>query len=226
MPRKTFVDGQTLPASDLNNFLMNQSVMTFTNAAARTTAITSPVEGMLTYLEDTNRYSYWNGSAWVSPFGSTLLASANITSTTSFSVNDVFSAEFDNYQLVFSGTAGAGVGIYCRVRSGGTDVTSGYSAVEGGLTTTFFSVSRSSGSATSMPLSTKDAFTTKFLNATIYSPFAAETTRLTSYGAQDAGCLSFCGGDLGGSSSYTGITLISSNGTNFSGGLQIYGLRK
>ena len=65
MPRKTFVDGQTLPASDLNNFLMNQSVMTFSNAAARTAAITSPVEGQVTYLEDSASYQYWDSSAWV-----------------------------------------------------------------------------------------------------------------------------------------------------------------
>jgi len=34
-------------------------------SAARTTAIPSPVEGMLTYLEDTNAYESWNGSAYV-----------------------------------------------------------------------------------------------------------------------------------------------------------------
>jgi hypothetical protein len=44
---------------------MNQSVIVFADAAARTTAIPSPVEGMLTYLEDTNAYESWNGSAFV-----------------------------------------------------------------------------------------------------------------------------------------------------------------
>jgi len=65
MAYKTFANGFPLPASDLNNFLMNQSVIVFADSAARGTAIPSPVEGMLTYLEDTNAYESWNGSAYV-----------------------------------------------------------------------------------------------------------------------------------------------------------------
>jgi hypothetical protein len=65
MPIKTFQNGFPLPASDLNNFLMNQSVMTFASASARASDITSPVEGMLTYLEDSKTYQSWDGSAWV-----------------------------------------------------------------------------------------------------------------------------------------------------------------
>jgi hypothetical protein len=65
MAYKTFANGFPLPASDLNNFLMNQSVIVFADSAARTSAIPSPVEGMLTYLEDTNAYESWNGSAYV-----------------------------------------------------------------------------------------------------------------------------------------------------------------
>jgi len=65
MAYKTFANGFPLPASDLNNFLMNQSVIVFADSAARGTAIPSPVEGMLTYLEDTNAYESWDGSAYV-----------------------------------------------------------------------------------------------------------------------------------------------------------------
>jgi hypothetical protein len=66
MAYKTFANGFPLPASDLNNFLMNQSVIVFADAAARTSAIPSPVQGMLTYLVDTGAYESWNGSAFVS----------------------------------------------------------------------------------------------------------------------------------------------------------------
>jgi hypothetical protein len=84
MPRKTFVDGQTLPASDLNNFLMNQSVMTFSNAAARTAAITTPLEGMITYLEDTDLISVYESGSWrtsLSPRGGVLQVITGLTST-------------------------------------------------------------------------------------------------------------------------------------------------
>jgi len=65
MAYKTFANGFPLPASDLNNFLMNQSVIVFADSAARTTAIPTPIQGMLTYLVDTSAYETWNGSAFV-----------------------------------------------------------------------------------------------------------------------------------------------------------------
>jgi hypothetical protein len=62
---KVFTNGSTLQASELNENLMQQAVATFSNAAARTAAITSPVEGQMTYLLDVDRYDSWSGSAWI-----------------------------------------------------------------------------------------------------------------------------------------------------------------
>lgn len=56
MAKKTFVSGELLYAADVNSFLMNQSVMTFASDAARGSAIPSPTEGMVTYLNDVNQY--------------------------------------------------------------------------------------------------------------------------------------------------------------------------
>ena len=64
MAYKVFTNGSVLQASEVNDNLMNQSVIVFSGSAARASAITSPVEGMVTYLEDTNTYQFWNGSAW------------------------------------------------------------------------------------------------------------------------------------------------------------------
>ena len=64
MPRKNFLNGYPLPASDINTYLMDQSVMTFASTTARTSAIATPTEGMLTWLEDSNKFSYYDGSAW------------------------------------------------------------------------------------------------------------------------------------------------------------------
>jgi hypothetical protein len=66
MPRKEFDAFTRLDASDVNTFLMDQSVMTFESSAARGSAIATPVEGMLTYLEDTDTYESYTGSGWVS----------------------------------------------------------------------------------------------------------------------------------------------------------------
>lgn len=64
MPIKNFANGYPLPASDINTYLMNQTVMTFASSTARASGITAPTEGMLTWLEDSNKYQYYTGSAW------------------------------------------------------------------------------------------------------------------------------------------------------------------
>jgi len=66
MPRQVFTAGEVLSATDFNNNLMNQMVMTFAGTAARGSAIATPTEGMLTYLADTNTFEYYNGSSFVS----------------------------------------------------------------------------------------------------------------------------------------------------------------
>jgi hypothetical protein len=62
---KVFTNGSTLQASELNENLMQQSVATFSNSAARTAAITAPVEGQMTYLIDSDDYESWDGTSWV-----------------------------------------------------------------------------------------------------------------------------------------------------------------
>ena len=64
MARKVFQNGYPLPASDLNTYLMDQAVQTFASATARTAAISTPVKGMLSWLDDVNKYQYYTGSAW------------------------------------------------------------------------------------------------------------------------------------------------------------------
>ena len=64
MAYKVFSNGSVLNASDLNDYLMNQSVMVFSSSATRASALTAPVEGMLTWLQDSNRYQYYTGTAW------------------------------------------------------------------------------------------------------------------------------------------------------------------
>jgi hypothetical protein len=60
-----FATGDILTAAAANGYLASQTVMVFANAAARTAAITSPQEGMFSYLKDTNATEYYSGSAWV-----------------------------------------------------------------------------------------------------------------------------------------------------------------
>ncbi len=62
---KTFNTGDVLTASDVNTYLMQQTIMVFNDAAARTTALSGVLaEGMLSYLKDTNAVEKYDGSTW------------------------------------------------------------------------------------------------------------------------------------------------------------------
>jgi hypothetical protein len=77
--RKVFAPATVLTATDVNSFLMDQSVMVFADGAARTTAIGTPTEGMLTYLLDTGEYEYYDGSDYEPLVSVTSLAGSVIT---------------------------------------------------------------------------------------------------------------------------------------------------
>lgn len=63
--RKVFAPATVLTAADVNNFLMDQAVMVFADSAARGSAIPTPTEGMVTYLEDTNLLEVFTGTSFV-----------------------------------------------------------------------------------------------------------------------------------------------------------------
>jgi hypothetical protein len=63
--RKVWGAGDVLAAADVNGYLMDQAVMVFADATARTAAIAAPTEGMVTYLSDTDALEYYDGSAFV-----------------------------------------------------------------------------------------------------------------------------------------------------------------
>ena len=64
--KKSFTAGEVLTASDVNGYLMDQMVMVFGGTAARSSAIPSPSEGMVTYRTDAKVVEVYNGTAFVS----------------------------------------------------------------------------------------------------------------------------------------------------------------
>jgi hypothetical protein len=61
---KTFSSGEVLTADNVQNFLMDQTVMVFGSVGDRNTALPSPTEGMMVYITNVDQYMIWNGSAW------------------------------------------------------------------------------------------------------------------------------------------------------------------
>lgn len=81
MAYKQFVNGFPLNASELNTYLMNQSVMVFSSASDRSTNLTSPLEGMITWLQDVNQFQSYDGAAWVNLVDTSTLVSLTGTQT-------------------------------------------------------------------------------------------------------------------------------------------------
>ena len=82
--RRTFAPGEVLTASNVMNYLMDQSVMSFAGTAARGSAIGTAVqEGMVSYLADSNAVQVYDGSSWlnIGPSGQILQISHTSTNT-------------------------------------------------------------------------------------------------------------------------------------------------
>jgi len=91
-----FVANEILTAGEVNTNLMDQAVMVFADAAARTAALGSPSEGMVTYLEDTDSLELYTTS-WgpVSPAitradlpAGSVLQVVSVTKTDTYTLTD------------------------------------------------------------------------------------------------------------------------------------------
>lgn len=125
---KEFTTGDVLTAADANGYLASQVVMVFADAAARTAAITSPQEGMISYLKDTNATEYYSGSAWTSiaPAASgamTLLSTTTLTGA-STTVSTISGAYQDLYVLVTGMTNATANGSFRVAINGSTSLSS------------------------------------------------------------------------------------------------------
>jgi hypothetical protein len=133
--KKTFTAGDVLIAGDVNNYLMDQTVMNFATVAARSSAIPVPSTGMVSYVGDTGsetpastipQIQAYTGAAWQNLDGLTLVANPTFTSTSTWALDNVFSSAFTNYRVVIEWTAAASAahGQEFRFRSGGSAITS------------------------------------------------------------------------------------------------------
>jgi hypothetical protein len=214
---KVFTNGSTLQASELNENLMQQSIAVFSNAAARTAAITAPVEGQMTYLEDSNRYETYDSSSWVPAFGLSLITKTAFTSTTAVNLENVFSSTFRNYQFTIDFTAAPG-GAQLQLRTGGVNNTVNYSSnLLLGFGASAIAVARATTGFSLFNQGNEDA-----TSGYLYRPFLATKTVYGALGNQGQ-AIGIDGGFHNEATSFSSLGFIFSSAAT--GVVSIYGMR-
>lgn len=207
----------------------------YVNEAARASAITSPVTGMITYVGDTGtetpsstipQIETYTGSAWQTPYGLTQLANVNFTSATSIVVDNVFSSVYANYEILvdYIGAGNASGKIIFR-DAGGDISAANYQTQRLDTLATSVSGFRDVNSTTGQ--FPDYGQTRSVLQAKIYAPNLAQPTQWQAIGSYNAATtqpgINFAFGVYNANTQATGFRLSSS--AALTGNMKVYGYR-
>ena len=157
--------------------------------------------------------------------GLVLLNTTSFSGVTSQSVSDVFSATYDNYRIIVTGTATVNASIGLRLRVSGTDATTNYNWQRIIADGTSVTATRTTAVGQVL-IGLLDLTIPTGLSIDIYEPFKTQSTvfRSTSALPELSGRIYDAVGYHSTSASYTGFTLMKDSGTgNLSGIVRTYG---
>ena len=236
---KTFVTGDVLTAGDTNGYLM-QGVLVFASAAARSAAITSPQEGQMSFLKDTNSTEYYDGSAWTpvagaSSSGLTFISSTTFTNSTGSNIDSIFSSSYENYLVVLDDLAAVGGGAYIgmQFRYSTTTLTTNYYTVYFGYGASNSLETNGKNNGDSYVVSRVHTDATAKSSAHFFVSGVGNTSENPTVRGQfsnaEGTTMGVFGGRVYSAQTFTGIRLISDvvgGGNNISGRVTVYGLAK
>jgi hypothetical protein len=231
MPRKVFEGFTPLDAEDVNTYLMDQAVMSFAGTAARGSALPSPSDGMVSWLQDSDSLTIFNGSAWESAAVQPTLvfiSKDTFSAVASDSVNSVFSSAYTNYIVLLNLTSASDqdANITLRVRASGSDLTTNtYEVGEYfvGVARTIAAGSTNSSLTSSMRLGQTQAAAGYSGEVKFCNPFTATNTVIFQNGA--GGSLGTTAGVVVNTVSYDGFTISVASGT-ITGTISVYGIKE
>jgi len=177
MAFKDFANGNPLNATEVDLYLMRQTVMVFADSTARDAALTGiETEGMFTYLTGTDKTQYYSGSAWVDLVGdtssfATLTGTQTLTNKT-LTAPSIANPKFSGAALETAYTVGTGFAgyTYYATTNGAIQYITANSTANGTL-----NVTAASGSTLNSLMATGQTLTVVLMvtnNATAYYPNA------------------------------------------------------
>ncbi len=166
--------------------------------------------------------------------GMVLLNTTSFSAVASQSVNDVFSATYDNYRILINVTSSANDKFRLRMRVSGADnTTSNYSNHMSLLSSASISyLGQLATAATSFLITSADGTNSvKGVDLTIYNPFLSERSLITGIHvcSGTSGGTAYFGGTTTGAlnltTSFTGFTIFPESGTA-TGSVSVFGVNK
>jgi hypothetical protein len=228
---KTFTTGEVLTAADTNGYLM-QGVNVFANAAARTAAITSPQEGQMSYLKDTNSTEYYSGSAWVAVGGSggmTLLSTTTLSGAT-VTISSISQSYKRLVAYIYGVTNATAAGTF-QLRPNGSTTISTWTGVEmsgAAVSTTqglqLGNINLNTPNSSPVRTDANNAWTVtidNYASTTNYKPFNYYGIMLPSVGT--SGAVNFSGG-IATNSAISSLVFANTGGDLSTGTVLLYGV--
>lgn len=200
------------------------ALASYADSAARTTAIPSPTEADLSYLQDTNSVEVYDGSAWAAVGGgggTALITATTFSGSSAVSIDNCFTSDYSVYTIQFQATGG-GTPLQFRLRSSGTDATTNYSRGQAVIRYSdgYFSNDGHGTSQTYIALSYPTADEAS-RTITVYQPYESTYTNLW-YQGNTQSFVIWGGGTHVAASSFDGFTIFPLSAT-FTGRLEVYG---
>ena len=217
----------------LNVTNLGAGVVTFDGGAGVT--VTNTAQTLSQYQSaqlirtGSNAWTVVPTSGKLSAPGLTLINTSSFSAVSSHSVNDVFSATYNSYKIIFKGvqTGVGGIQLRLRLRVGGVDNTSSVYVFGTGVSNSAGAfLNNNSSTGTTSFYTTDIAEKNTNLEMTIYSPFDSTNTGYQTSGqgqnTANATQVQFGGGAMTVTTSYTGFTLFP-NFNSITGSVQVYG---
>lgn len=214
--RDDFAPGEVLAAADLNDTFgakANLASPTFTGTPAAPTAAAG-----------TNTTQIATTAFAQAASGLRLITTQSFSAASSVSIDNCFSADYDNYRILCRMTGSTDTDVRLRLRASGSDSSASNYAFRRWAFGSSSSTS-TSGSETFSPFSEAHPTNNVTVTADMFSPQAAAQTSLLSLGTPKIDTLDFCGLLFTATTSFDGFTIYPVSGT-ITGAVSVLGYRK